>query len=263
MVAMHHHVCECFAKNIVLALVRCRKSIVLNMNRSVNKSAEAAQNNLNSLPNIVLLGNTVSISYLRLLDCRTRNLNIVNAKRGNIPQDIRSFAEHQKPGISEQSITGDVDLFAKFSIINLPEISKILCLAEGESITFQGIEIKHLNTCVGNGLLCLLAERLVAEHRTDFALSSSLIATAHTDESIDGIVIVHRLKVYLRDIEGKQLLSINSITLRRNCQPLIELLTTKCSEKILFKFFYIVNSLYLECLAGLFYAEHNPATGGV
>lgn len=58
------------------------------MNRSINKSVEATQNNLNSLPDVVLFGKTVSISYLRLLDCRARNLYIVNAKGRDIPQNI-------------------------------------------------------------------------------------------------------------------------------------------------------------------------------
>ena len=83
-VGVHHHICQCFAENIVLTFICCRESIVLDMNRGINESAEATQNNLDSLPNIVLFGNTVSISYLRLLDCRTRNLDIIYTECGNI-----------------------------------------------------------------------------------------------------------------------------------------------------------------------------------
>ena len=127
-----------------------------------------------------------------------------------------------------------------------------MCLAKGEPITFQSIEIKHFNTCIWYSFFSFLAEGLVAEHRTDFAFSGSLIATPHTNKRIEGIVIVHRLKIYLGNIEGKYFLPANSIKLGGNCQPLIELLSTKCPEKILFKFFYVVNTLNLEGLASLF-----------
>ena len=83
-VGVHYHVGQRFAENIVLALIGGRKSIVLDMNRSVNKSAEATQNNLDSFPDVVLFGNTVSISYLCLLDCRSRNLDIIYTECGNI-----------------------------------------------------------------------------------------------------------------------------------------------------------------------------------
>ncbi len=157
-VAVHNHVGEGFAENFVLTLVCYRKSIVLYMYGRINKCAETAQDNLNSFPYIILLRNTVGVSDFSTLDCRTRNFDVVNTECRHIAKDVRSFAEHQKSGISEQSISGYVDLFAEFRIIHLSEIYKILRLAKSIPITFQSIEIKHINACAGYGFLCFLAK---------------------------------------------------------------------------------------------------------
>ena len=141
MVAVHYHVGESFTENLVLAFVMNGKSIVLDMYGRINKRAETTQDNLNSFPDVVLFWNAVSVSDFCLLDCWARNLYIVNAECRHIAKYIRGFAEHQKSCISEQAVSGDVNLLAELRIIHLAEINKVLCLAEGEPITFQSIEI--------------------------------------------------------------------------------------------------------------------------
>ena len=58
-IAVHYHVGEGFAEDFVLALVCCGKSIVLDMYWRINKCAETAQDNLYSLPNVVLFKNDI------------------------------------------------------------------------------------------------------------------------------------------------------------------------------------------------------------
>ena len=103
-IAVHYHIGEGFAENLVLAFVMSGQAIVLDMDWCINKCAETTEDYLNCLPDIVLFRNAVRISYLCLLDCQTQNLDIVNAECRHIAKDVRSFPEHQESRIREQSI---------------------------------------------------------------------------------------------------------------------------------------------------------------
>ncbi len=146
MVTMHHHVCQGFSKNLILAFVCRRKTVIPDVYRSINKCTETTQYNLHSLPYVLLFRDAVSIPDLSLLDCRSGNFDIVYAKSRYITQYIRSFPKHQKSGVCEQPFVGDIDLFAKFDIADVAKINKVACLSKCETVIVESIKIEHLNT---------------------------------------------------------------------------------------------------------------------
>ncbi len=101
MVAVHHHICQSLTKHLVLAFVGCGKAVILDMYRGIDKCAEAAQDNLHSLPYVLLLRDAVGVSYFCLLNGRSRNLDVIDTEGGDIAQNERSLAEHQQSGVSE------------------------------------------------------------------------------------------------------------------------------------------------------------------
>lgn len=95
MVAVHHHICQSFAKYQILAFIGSGETVLFYVYWSINESTETAKNYLDSIPYILLLRYTVSISDFCLLNCWCRNLNIIHTECRYITQNIRRFAKHQ------------------------------------------------------------------------------------------------------------------------------------------------------------------------
>ena len=158
MVAVHHHVCQRLTENLVLALICRREPIVFDMYRGIDEGAEPTQYNLHCLPDILLFRDAVSVSHFRLLDCRSRDFDVVNTESWNIAQYIRGFSKHQETSVSEQPFVRDVDLLAKLGITDITQIHKIACLSKCKPIVVQGIKVEHLDSRLLNCLLSFLAE---------------------------------------------------------------------------------------------------------